>query len=132
MSEKPLSEKLLVIKDEDKIPINNPPEKTLHQKLDTVDREVKDFFHNLSEFMLKKNTNYANAVYEPQGVFSQQPPDEQMKIRLDDKIKRIQNMLSNPDLDCGDESVIDTMDDMIAYLTYIRIYHKVKERGAAK
>lgn len=39
----------------------------------------------------EKNRRYGNSIFESARVFSTLPPEEGIKIRLDDKIKRIRN-----------------------------------------
>ncbi len=46
---------------------------------------------SLKEFLLEKNKRYGNSALEPIGFFSKLSPKEGIKLRLDDKVKRIKN-----------------------------------------
>jgi hypothetical protein len=64
----------------------------------------------LSDLLIKKNRDYGNSVqeqFEEYGLTS-------ILIRLDDKLRRLKNLLSNPQL-VKDESVLDTMNDLAGY-----------------
>jgi hypothetical protein len=45
----------------------------------------------LKRFLLEKNKRYGNSALEPINIFSKLPAEEGMKLRMDDKIKRIKN-----------------------------------------
>jgi hypothetical protein len=64
----------------------------------------------LSELLIKKNRDYGNSVqeqFEEYGLTS-------ILIRLDDKLRRLKNLLTNPQ-QVKDESVQDTMKDLAGY-----------------
>ena len=43
----------------------------------------------LKATLLKKNKAYGDSALNPVRIFSKAPPDEQLKVRLDDKLSRI-------------------------------------------
>jgi hypothetical protein len=64
----------------------------------------------LSDLLIKKNRDYGNSVqeqFEEYGLTS-------ILIRLDDKLRRLKNLLNNPQL-VKDESVHDTIKDLAGY-----------------
>jgi len=46
---------------------------------------------NLKDFLLEKNKNYGNSALEPIRITSKLNSEEQIKIRIDDKLNRIKN-----------------------------------------
>jgi len=67
----------------------------------------------LKRFLLEKNKRYGNSAMEPIHVFSKLSPEEGMKLRMDDKVKRIKN---SPELRKND--VIDLAGYLILISTY--------------
>lgn len=67
--------------------------------------------------LIAKNQKYGNSAIEPLGIFSDLSPEEGLKVRIDDKLKRIKN----GSLDKDDEDVIN---DLIGYLVILKILHK--------
>ncbi len=63
--------------------------------------------------LVAKNQSYGNSALEPIRVFSQADTLAQIKVRIDDKLKRIQSGKV-----FGDE---DTVLDLIGYLFILRI-----------
>ena len=62
--------------------------------------------------LLEKNRLYGDSWHDPVRIFSEAPPDEQLKVRIDDKISRILNNVDAPE---------DTILDLIGYLTLLLI-----------
>ena len=72
--------------------------------------EVTDeVLEGIKELLIEKNTKYGNAALEPLKVFSKLDAVESIKVRLDDKLKRIINSGLNIDTE-------DTLSDIIGYL----------------
>ena len=65
----------------------------------------------LKALLGEKNKAYGNSVCEPIRVFSKSDPIEQVRVRIDDKLKRIQN--GNTDE--------DTVMDLMGYLVVYRV-----------
>jgi hypothetical protein len=83
--------------------------------LEDVLRAIEDECDDLRELLKTKNTKYGNSIFNPVNVFSKLPPEDQIAVRLDDKISRIVRGLEedeDPDL------------DMIGYLILKRIWNK--------
>ena len=51
----------------------------------------------MKELVLSKNRQYGDSVLDPKRYFSSAPTDEQIKVRIDDKINRL--VLGNDSLD---------------------------------
>ena len=67
--------------------------------------------------LIAKNQKYGNSAIEPLGIFSDLSPEEGLKVRIDDKLKRIKN----GSLDRDDEDVVN---DLIGYLVILKILQK--------
>ena len=72
---------------------------------DRISRKCDD----LKSLLLNKNDAYGNAALEPIGIFSQLESGESIKVRIDDKLKRIQNVGIN-------DKTEDTALDLAGYL----------------
>lgn len=81
------------------------------------DQEVSKILYNIEKMLIEKNAKYGNSAIEPLGVFSKLSPEEGIKVRIDDKLKRIKN----GSLDRDDEDVIN---DLIGYLVLLKIHAK--------
>lgn len=53
----------------------------------------------LKELLLEKNRKYGNSALEPKRCFSKASAQEQILIRMDDKLSRIQNRQNDEDED---------------------------------
>jgi hypothetical protein len=80
----------------------------------TFKDQVNKVLSEISEMLIEKNSKYGNSAIEPLGVFSHLSPEEGIKVRIDDKLKRIKN----GSLDKDDEDVIN---DLIGYLVLLKI-----------
>ena len=68
---------------------------------------------DLAELLLRKNISYGNSALEPSRIFSRASANEQLLVRLDDKLSRIQRGDDFP----GDNDVLD----LLGYLILLRI-----------
>lgn len=84
--------------------------------------QVNKVLSEISEMLIQKNANYGNSAIEPLGVFSDLSPEEGLKVRIDDKLKRIKN----GSLDKGDEDVVN---DLIGYLVLLKILEKDRKES---
>jgi hypothetical protein len=77
-----------------------------------IEQECK----RISNMLISKNKSYGNSVLEPVRVFSKSNTIEQIKVRIDDKLSRIER---------GSEFIgEDTLDDLIGYLVLLSIAQK--------
>ncbi len=72
---------------------------------------------DIAEMLIKKNISYGDSALSPIRIFSQADNQEQIKIRIDDKINRIKNGSGF----AGDNDI----DDMIGYLILLKIAKKL-------
>ena len=86
--------------------------------------EVYQVVSEITEMLIAKNQKYGNSAIEPLGIFSDLSPEEGMKVRIDDKLKRIKN----GSLDKDDEDVIN---DLIGYLILLKILNKKDQPNEA-
>jgi hypothetical protein len=84
----------------------------------TFDQKVKEVLDSIESLLISKNSKYGNSAIEPLGIFSHLSPEEGIKVRIDDKLKRIKN----GSLEKDDEDVIN---DLIGYLVLLKIIKNV-------
>jgi len=75
----------------------------------------------IKALLLEKNRLYGNSALEPINVFSQLSALAQIDVRIDDKLKRLQNLSKSGLMDTLNE---DTVLDLIGYLILRRVYGK--------
>ena len=73
-----------------------------HEKNETV-LLIAKICDDIRDLLLEKNLSYGNSALEPLRVFSKAPTNEQILVRIDDKLNRIKakkgsrsNWLFNP------------------------------------
>lgn len=71
----------------------------------------------IKSLLLEKNASYGNSVFSPIGIFSHIDPDAGIRVRIDDKLKRIR--------DGKEYSGDDTIKDLIGYLLLLRIWTRM-------
>lgn len=85
--------------------------------------EIKQFIidecESMKQLLLEKNESYGNSIFSPIGIFAKGDPEEQICIRLDDKLKRIQRGKEYQ----GDDSI----KDLIGYLHLLRIWRRMQD-----
>jgi hypothetical protein len=69
----------------------------------------------IKELLLEKNKKYGNSALDPSRIFSKANPIEQLLVRIDDKLNRIQK---GAGLLANDEDIIQ---DLIGYLVLLKI-----------
>jgi len=75
----------------------------------------------MKQFLLGKNEAYGNSAIEPVRIFSKTDTDEQINVRIDDKLSRIMN---GNEYD-GD----DTIKDLIGYLILKIVLKNMKQEN---
>ena len=78
---------------------------------------IKELMEELSEMLIEKNNAYGDSALDPTRIFSKADNIEQLYVRIDDKLSRVQRGYEYP----GD----DTIKDLIGYLVLLLI---AKER----
>lgn len=85
-------------------------------------KDLDDVLGSIRELLISKNESYGNSALGPIRVFSKALPDQQLLVRIDDKLSRIANgsgMYANE----------DTVTDLIGYLLLLKISESRKLRG---
>lgn len=90
-----------------------------------VQQMIKDECKALEDLLIYKNTRYGNSAIRPKRIFSKASPSEAVKVRIDDKLSRIEKT----GITSSDE---DTVSDMGGYLILLKILMKLEERHAKK
>lgn len=77
---------------------------------------VRDETDAIARILIEKNKAYGNSALDPVRIFSDASPEEQLLVRIDDKLSRLQR-----GTDYADE---DTVTDLIGYLILLKIARK--------
>ena len=86
------------------------------KKSNTTDEfslKVEKILSNIRNMLIEKNRKYGNSALEPVRIFSKMPKDEQLKVRIDDKLSRISSRQNDEDE--------DVVADLIGYLVLLEI-----------
>lgn len=78
---------------------------------------IADECDKIKELLLAKNREYGNSALQPIGVFSGMSAEQQIDVRIDDKLKRIQTVRMLDDVKVHE----DTEQDLIGYLVLKRV-----------
>ena len=81
--------------------------------MNTKDK-IKEKWRLLEDLLVRKNDAYGDSALEPLGVFSSANASSGLKIRLDDKLKRIANAGLVEDTE-------DTLTDIAGYIILLMI-----------
>lgn len=76
---------------------------------------------DIKRMLLEKNAAYGDSALDPVRIFSKSDPDEQINVRLDDKLSRLKRGFA-----FADE---DTIFDLVGYLVLKLVYRKKKALG---
>jgi hypothetical protein len=81
---------------------------------------IADVCDNIKNMLIEKNKSYGDSALDPIRIFSKASSDEQIKIRIDDKLSRISR---------GSEFYGDNdLDDLIGYLILLKV-SKIYNKG---
>tara|TARA_R110000796_G_scaffold6811_2_gene23953 strand:+ start:4361 stop:4630 length:270 start_codon:yes stop_codon:yes gene_type:complete len=80
----------------------------------SVETKIKSKLKLLQDLLITKNRNYGNSALVPANIFSRLSSMESIKIRIDDKLKRIENKGVNDETE-------DTVMDLAGYLILLMI-----------
>ena len=70
------------------------------------------------DLLLQKNKEYGNSALEPKQVFAQGDAEDLIRVRIDDKLKRIETLNQKG---VKPEIAEDTEQDLIGYLILLRV-----------
>lgn len=91
--------------------------------LEQVQSLIKEECDGIRELLLRKNREYGNSALEPINVFSSMDAVEQINVRIDDKLKRLQTIKKLDEVKVHE----DTEQDLIGYLVLKRVARRVLE-----
>lgn len=80
----------------------------------STEQSIREVCKQVEDMLLSKNKAYGDSALSPLNVFSQLGAEDSIKVRLDDKLKRIQNVGITDDTE-------DTIMDIIGYLILLKI-----------
>ena len=78
-------------------------------------REVRDVLMGINDNLANKNLAYGNSALEPVRIFSKASTEEQLLVRIDDKLSRLAR---------GSDAGEDVVHDLLGYLVLLRIAQK--------
>lgn len=84
-----------------------------NNNLSDIQQLICDHCEMIKEMLLEKNRKYGNSAIEPKRIFSKADPIEQINVRIDDKLSRIQSGQIDEDE--------DPEFDLIGYLILKRV-----------
>lgn len=76
-------------------------------------QKIADACDEIKQLLLEKNVAYGNSALSPIRIFSKAETNEQLYVRIDDKLNRLKNNQSYP----GDNDI----DDLIGYLVLLKV-----------
>lgn len=76
----------------------------------------------IKDMLLAKNRAYGNSALDPLRLFSKADRREQIRVRIDDKLSRIQR---------GEAAGEDAVKDLIGYLVLLRVAEKMETKEVA-
>ena len=85
---------------------------------EAVKEEILNQVKEIGKFLIEKNRKYGNSAIQPTRIFSKASDEEQIMVRLDDKLSRLQSG------QCDDDE--DVILDIIGYLILLRTMRALK------
>lgn len=79
--------------------------------------EIKKEIKGIESMLLAKNKAYGDSALSPLRLFSKSSSEEQILVRIDDKLSRISR---------GSAAGEDVIDDLIGYLVLLKIVRRVQ------
>jgi hypothetical protein len=83
----------------------------------SMKNEIIETCDEICGMLILKNEKYGNSALEPTRIFSKSSKNEQLLVRIDDKLSRIKTT----GMEAPDE---DTLNDLIGYLILLKIATK--------
>tara|TARA_R110002126_G_scaffold156464_6_gene303853 strand:+ start:177 stop:896 length:720 start_codon:yes stop_codon:yes gene_type:complete len=83
--------------------------------LETSAEKIKIVFAEVQEMLLQKNEQYGDSALSPNRIFSKASTDEQLKVRIDDKLNRL--IMGNDSMESDD----DVIKDLIGYFVLLLV-----------
>jgi hypothetical protein len=89
--------------------------------LTEVQKIIAEVCDTIKDMLIEKNKSYGSSFSDPVRIFSKVETDEQINVRIDDKLSRIKNH--------GNFAGDNDLDDLAGYIILKKVYRAVKERG---
>lgn len=91
----------------------------MNNEIDDAQKSIAEVCDQVKGILLEKNRKYGNSALNPKRVFSKSPAIEQLNIRIDDKLSRIES--------AQDDDTEDPELDLIGYLILKRVYRQIQK-----
>ena len=85
----------------------------------TFEEALNIEIENIQNTLKQKRIRYGNSALQPLRIFSKSPADEQLRVRIDDKLSRIKNQ--------SQDDTEDTEGDLNGYLILLRIQKRLSK-----
>lgn len=95
----------------------------IQQAFESTQDRIKEVTLAMQELLLEKNKRYGDAAINPTNTFSKLSGQDSIKIRLDDKLKRVQS---------SEETRVNDVCDIIGYCTLLLISMRVSKEDILK
>ena len=83
---------------------------------------IKEKMESVTDLLLRKNRDYGSSFRKPGILSGALDAKSKLLVRIDDKLERLANLLGKGvDGDVPDESVSDTVSDLIGYFVLVGI-----------
>lgn len=82
--------------------------------------DIATVCNQVRDLLLEKNRKYGDSALQPVRIFSKSSTQEQIKVRLDDKLSRLRSAQSDEDE--------DVILDLIGYLMLLRVAQMQQRR----
>lgn len=82
---------------------------------------IMEVCDDIKDMLISKNISYGSSFSHPMRVFSNAPTDEQINVRIDDKLSRIKNK--------GGYAGDNDLEDLAGYIILKMVNQKLEERG---
>jgi hypothetical protein len=81
-----------------------------------TEKSISEICKEISDLLIEKNRSYGNSALDPVRIFSQSSPEEQILVRIDDKLSRFARGKEYQ----GDNDI----NDLIGYLVLLKVARK--------
>lgn len=102
-----------------------PMKKEVKKMTGTSQTRIEEVIEEIKMMLLAKNEQYGDSALSPNRIFSKASTNEQIKVRIDDKLNRL--MQGNDSIE-SDEDVIR---DLIGYLILLLVSYDLKRTDDA-
>lgn len=89
----------------------------LEEDLNPTQEAIAQVCDELKEFLINKNKAYGNSALSPLRILSKSDTEEQLNVRIDDKLSRLMRGTAYD----GDNDI----DDLVGYLILKKVYRKL-------